>query len=689
MRIELSEAKVKDAFEDLSWSSLESHLSEIALTEKEVEKLVGLMRRSDHLVLKRNHVTRQNSRRTILDKLAALLNDAGHSKHAELVRLHAVRLDEIDAVYQSIIGLLSKIRASSLPPKLRVSALISRSNHEYIDLLDKSQKSSSSDGVLDLGKVTLKGEGGGVFSPEAVHELLVSTLASTLGMEAHINGWYDSEGALVLPGLPEPSAQDRITVGDVQLLAAAWRHWQFAERRHRYLDAPLERIGDLPEEWGEHGIKVLWDSRPDDERLELYSHVANARLAERLLQHWAAMLVESKYGDKVSGTDGETRLLPEQWISLQELHSASVLSQLLSGDVTNDESAYAGLTLAEWIRGYSVLQDIAEKSVNLRDADGLTLKFTEAELIQLLLRNGLKEAKAQIFTKHATYRKASRDLFDQPLIKCEGGGYLLLAIAAAASSIPRVILSTLGMLEVNLDQRGKRFEKHMIDLLARHGIQAKNILCDREGATYDYDVAFVWGDYFFFFECKSRNLSAGDPARIYFSSLGVTHAIKQVARLTDALNKHPDILSTHMPEAVGKKVVRCVVNSLPYSRFTEEGEIHFADESGIARFFSSSEVAPRRLTKENGADAGGTPSTLVRLWGGEKPTPEDFLRHLMRPIQLVNFFARLTQSKIQIQVGEEDALQIQDFLVNDWNADEHRRFARRAGYSVDDDRAAG
>lgn len=309
------------------------------------------------------------------------------------------------------------------------------------------------------------------------------TCLTTLRMEAHINGWYDDTGVLVLPTLPTPTDQDRFAVGSVQMLAAAWRHWQFSERRHRYLDAPLERKGDLAPAWAEHGVKRLWDSRPSDDYLELYNHVANARLAERLRQHWATVLADSRYEKAVSGTDSEVDLLPSQAVSLQEFHGATALSQLLSGDITNDQSEYAGLMLAEWVRGYSVLQDVAHKALQLRDADRLTIGFSNAELVELLQRLGLQGGKAQVFIGHATYRKASRDLFDQPLIKLQDGGYLLLAISAATSSIPNIILSTLGMLEVNLDGRGKRFEKSMIALLGKYGIKAKNITCDRDGET--------------------------------------------------------------------------------------------------------------------------------------------------------------------------------------------------------------
>lgn len=686
MTIELSEKPVSEALEKLSWQVLEEHLADTALTPQDVDKLVGLVRRSDALVLKRLNTKKQKHRDKLLEELAIHLDGKGYPKQAELVRSHAARLNEIDGVYQSILGQLAKTDAAALYPELRVSALLDRSNREYIDLR-KQMHESNTGAVFDLGKVTMKGKDGNEFNPDGVHDLLLTTLASSLGMEAHIHGWYDDTGVLVLPTLPTPTDQDRFAVGSVQILAVAWRHWQFSERRHRYLDAPLERKGDLAPAWAEYGVKFLWDSRPTDDYVELYSHVANARLAERLRQHWIALLADPRYKKAVSGTDSEVDLLPNQAVSLQELHGATALSQLLSGGITEDQSEYAGLTLAEWVRGYSVLQDIAQKALETCDADRLTIQFGNTELVELLQRLGLQREKAQVFIAHATYRKASRDLFDQPLIKLQDGGYLLLAISAATSSIPNIILSTLGMLEVNLDGRGKRFEKSMIALLGKHGINARNITCDRDGETYDYDVAFVWGDYLFLFECKSRGLSGGDPARTYFFSLGIRKVVKQVTRLAEGLKRHPDILSTYMPEAVGKQVVHCVVNSLPYATFNEGDDLHFADEGGIARFFQQSEIGPRSFSLEVGLGAIDPGSAVAFLWDGDKPTPEDFLRHLRAPFQLVNAVFHLKLMPVQIPVGEDEVLQVVNFLHTDWTVDSQREAARQAGYRTSIDPA--
>ncbi len=166
MTIELSETPVSEALEKLSWQVLEDHLADTALTPQDVDKLVGLVRRSDALVLKRLNPKKQKNRDKFLEKLAVHLDGKVYPKQAELVRSHAVRLNEIDGVYQSILGLLAKTKAAALSPELRFSALLDRSNREYIDLLEQMYKSSTAGGFLDLGNVTMQGESGNEFNPE-------------------------------------------------------------------------------------------------------------------------------------------------------------------------------------------------------------------------------------------------------------------------------------------------------------------------------------------------------------------------------------------------------------------------------------------------------------------------------------------------------------------------------------------
>ncbi|MBM3116422.1 nuclease-related domain-containing protein [Jeongeupia naejangsanensis] len=680
MTAKLSETIINESLEKLSWKQLSSHLAATTLTEEDANKLTGLVKRAESLVLKRKNPSQETKRDELLQKLANFLDAKNYPNQAEFVRNYDARLKEIDSVYKGILVHLAKTDAAALTPELRVSALLDRANREYNELQSRMLQGMQGEGVLDLGKVTLRDDDGRAFSPDAVHELIVATFASTLGMEAHIHGWYDPNGVLTLPSLPPSTEENRLSVGSVQLLAASWRSWQFAERRHRFLDGALEKCTELDPSWTNRGFTSLWQSRPADDLREFHDYLANNRLAERLRQHWVKVLSNPKYRRAVAGIDGQVELLPKNAISLDEIHGATALSQLLSGAITEDCELYAGLTLAEWVRGYSALQSVCAAAIARGDPDHLTIRFSRPDLVALLERLGLQNSKAEVFVNHATYRKASRDLFDQPLIKLQDGSLILLALSGATSSIPNVILSTLGMLEVNLDGRGKRFERYIIEFLGRQGIKAKNIVCKRGGEIYDYDVAFVWGDYLFLLECKSRGLSGGDPTKAYYFSLGIRDVIKQVKRLADGLERYPDILTDHFPEAVGKQVVHCVINSLPYAVIDGIDDIHFTDEGSFTRFFQQSEIGPRSFDRDKGLGDIDPGTAVAFLWDGPCPTPEDLLRQLKNPIQLAISTTHTTLSPLYVPVGEQTALQLIAFGSTDTTLASHRQAAREAGY---------
>lgn len=681
----LSETIVTEALEKMSWTALEVHLKDIELTEKEVKKLSGLIQRSESLILKRNNPSQEKKRDKLLKNLANFFDRKGLAADAEFVVRFAKRVQEIDGAYKDILAHLAKTDAANLTPELRVAALLDRSNDEFRDLHVRGVEAMKQQGVLDLGKAVLQDEHGKGISISAVHEQLVATVASTLGMEAHINKWYDANGVLVLPSLPASTVKDRYVVGSVQVLALSWRFWQIAERRHRYLNGSLERRTELEQEWKDRGLTSLWVSGPPQDLIEFYDYVANSRLVERLGQQWVSFIANPKYRKAVADGDGNVQLLPKHFLSLEEIHGATALSQLLSGDISADPAEYAGLTLAEWVRGYAVLKNVCQVAFTKQSGENFTIRYTQPNLVALLQRLGLQGGKAAIFIDHVTFRKASRDLFDQPLIKLQDDTYALLGLAASAASIPVVILSTLGMLGVSLDARGKRFENSVIKFLEKQGIKAKNILCKRDEAQFDYDVAFVWGEYLFLLECKSRGLSGGEPTRAYFFSLGIRQAVKQVKRVAAGLKQYPDILTEHFPEAVGKEVVHCIINSLPYAKFDGEDNedddgILFTDEGSLQRFFQQSEIGQRSIERDKGLGEINPNSAVAFLWEGERPTPEDFLRYLKKPIQLVLESSRTELSPVDLPCGEHTHLHHLAFGRKEFSDASYRDAAKEGGY---------
>jgi len=678
---EISEETIKEALNSLSWDDLSDHLSNIQLTSDQVDKLLGLVKRSEALIQKRNAPNKEKKRDKLLECLAVVLEEKAHVEAATRVRSYATMFRIVDGCYQGILDLLKKCDAADFAPEKRVSALLARSGREYVNLI-KNCLSAADQGVMEYGTRTLKNDEGQNFSIEAIHEGLVDALGSTIGMEAYINQWFDDKGTIVLPSLPSTTDQDNYIIGSVQLLALSWRNWQRAERRHRYLDGVLkEHTEGLGPDYFDKGVARLLECSPSND-LEKYDFIANARLDERLKQLLINLSFNRKVEQKVVGIESSAHLLPEQAVSVSEIHGAVALSQLLSSDINSDYDEFAGLRLVEWIRGYAVLQCISETSRNLDSPDSLSIRFDETELVCLMQRLGLAGNKACLFIEWATFRRESRDLFDQPLLRLQDGSLVLVGLAAEHSSLPRSVLSTLAMLKVNLDGRGKNFERYIIGFLKKHGLDAKGIRCKRAGEEYDYDVAFVWGDYLFLLECKSRSLSGNDPIGAYYFSLGVNSVLNQVNRLADGLCKHPDILEEYMPEAVGKQVVFCVMNSLPYSIIGGIDGIYFTDESSFGRFFIEPQFGERKVGRKEGFGGIEPGNVFTSLWRDPKPTPEDLLRHLEKPIQVIISKAHTELSPAWARLGEDTVGMLMEFGQVNLTRESMRDAIRETGFDV-------
>jgi hypothetical protein len=131
------------------------------------------------------------------------------------------------------------------------------------------------------------------------------------------------------------------------------------------------------------------------------------------------------------------------------------------------------------------------------------------------------------------------------------------------------------------------------------------------------------------------SLSSHDPVQAYYFDLERQSDARQVNRLVDGLRKYPDMLAEHVvPDAVGKTIVPCVLNSLPFSLPGKHDGVFFTDSSLLKRFFQEKNFnvkVPHHIERNV--------KLLHRTafhswWAGDKPAPNDLLRQLEEPFQL-------------------------------------------------------
>jgi hypothetical protein len=306
--------------------------------------------------------------------------------------------------------------------------------------------------------------------------------------------------------------------------------------------------------------------------------IANERLHDRMLQNFMEMSVETRMREHELGIAGPAPLIPAGYVSAEEIHSAVALSEILGYSVADDRERPAGLRLVEWLRGYAFLKCLAKERFENSLAGVIVLE--ESELASGLQRVGISPDAARYFIEHATLGRTSRDMYDCPLVKTASGKLILFAPGLLGAKIASVVLSNLGRLREPLSRKGTAFEAGVRGFFAKRSMACRGFKVKRDGEEYEFDAVLVWGDYVFVFECKNRSLSGLDPVQAYYFEMENSSNADQVRRLAGALERYPDILTEQFgPEAAAKKIVPCVLNSLPFSLPGMQDGVYFTDWS--------------------------------------------------------------------------------------------------------------
>jgi hypothetical protein len=681
----LSEAKTKKAFEDCDWLALRSHLDFIGLDQTSFDELLGHLRRASKFIHRYPNPKQDLRRDAFLNDLQEYVRVALGESAAQRVAEEGNLLLQVERGYRSILAMLDKAEISILAPDVRVAAYLSYAVGAYADVMAKHDRT-----VRALKQLTfpngpfIQTDGGGTLSLDAVINSIVTALSTSIIMESHKNHWHDAADIVSLPPLPAVSDANILNAGSTLALAMCWNRWQRAEERKRFFGGTLEEFAppNLPS-WALPGTATATEYTPIEG--EFFDYAANERVLDRLGQQYMEVMTETDVPDRVSGIGGPLPLLPTGIVSLEELHAASALGDILNYNVMDDTERPGGLRLVEWVRGYAVLQKLASDSykADKTAAGGLTTIVARADLLSTLVRCGLRRPVAERFIEQAMLKTSSEDLFDSPLIQMQDGNLIVFGPALVTANLTVVVLSTVASLNEPLSRKGHSLETAIVSLLQRRGLHARGFKVTRDGEEYEYDAVLAWGDYVFVLECKNRSLSGNRPVNAYYFDLGIKSAVRQAKRLADALRKYPDILATEMKVSLDSKtVVPCVLNSLPYARTGDIDGVYCTDSSVLARFLSERYFfikSPYRIRK-GATIVNRVP--IVSLWQEDQPRPEDLLKQLREPLQLKLLKAHTKRQTRIFPIGPAHLVASTEFVREAWSIDSVARTFGLSGSSV-------
>lgn len=254
-----------------------------------------------------------------------------------------------------------------------------------------------------------------------------------------------------------------------------------------------------------------------------------------------------------------------------------------------------------------------------------------------------------------TFKSGRRDLYDAPLLVTSDSQLFFFAALYRGVDVAKIIASQIGTEKLNVHSKGKAFEKFVLQLLHKSGLNARSFRYKIGQVGYDCDVALLWEENLFVFECKNYSLPTDDPAdRLFFWKRQV-EAMQQVERIASDLSGNPDIIRKHFgKDAAWKSVHRVVLNAFCFSLPQSPQGTFFYDASALDRFLNKGTLNQIYSASAQGEKEGSV--VIKRLWQGELPTPGDLLREMREPSQVAMEWQKYYLSRKLLRISETAAL---------------------------------
>lgn len=316
-------------------------------------------------------------------------------------------------------------------------------------------------------------------------------------------------------------------------------------------------------------------------------------------------------------------------------------------DILEDNTQYKGLTIREWILGFLSLRELSDE-YGFRGVSIETIK-------KCFLKNGINfDRKADSLINYLTYKKERRsDLYDNPLIRIDDGKLLIFPLTIKNSNIEKILSSIFSKFDLHILDKGKRFENEVFNDLKKLEEYLPIKVSDTKFSVktdkkeqYQFDAIMEWGDYVFIIECKNRSIPTTDYISLNQFDEKLIEYIKQVDRLEQGLFKNP---KKHGINLVNKKILKIVLNSLPFSLDYPINNIYLTDYSCFSRFFSSKEICLERMSEQNQVEV---EKVVQTLWSGNEPTPEDFIKYLTAPPQVTYIKSKIKSYMSTHKIGD-------------------------------------
>lgn len=488
-------------------------------------------------------------------------------------------------------------------------------------------------------------EDGVSISPDSALDKIVSFLTLTLKMFAFEHKLTISDD-IVVPARIDVDKSLVNNASSIFYYSLAWNDLITCTKSCIYFDNNIQiaQSCEIPESAKKGGLTtaVLFNRTSDE--FEYLDYISNARLARRLSQNFfetiSNLRLEKNIPSDISHWSG---CLDAHPITLEEYPYLNSLMDAVSSNDCND--IVLGLSLQEWVRGYSVISYISKKASH-------KTVYKKEEIISVLRLGGLEKSKAEIFIKNITFGSDSRDIYDSPLIQTSNSSYFLFTPAYISPLISNIILSKFSSKQADLSNKGHRFESEMIKILNKHNLFNRHFKFKRGLEQYEYDAVFLLDDKAFILECKNTTLSGGSVTRAFQKKQLIAEAVVQVKRLVDGLASNPEVFKEHFGKDMHDyELIPVIMNNLPLSIPGKIDGVYVTDSSAFSRLIKSRYIDVGIISHRGKYQISDQKHVLC-MWESDTLTAVDIINHFERPAQLNDFLENKVVKKYPLRVSK-------------------------------------
>lgn len=660
-----NEEKMNRALRAFDWVSVLALLPQQTL--ESLRRLLSDVSRSGCLIRLHPLTPEQDQlRTTMIDELKILSGRLGGTQATKWVEflLHQVEITEL--ALSEIETTLNEDDYSALLPDQQAWSALRWAAGEMLDVHRQMQAGleihREGDVVLlDPLKLRVDKDHGHGSAEGRVHQLS-DTLANTLRMLGHRNGWTAS-GRFTLPARIEPDEKHLSAAARIARLGDVWQAVVDESKYHRFWGGHFEvREPDHEQKTVlpglEHVIVSVKTERDRRDDVRISEYIALNRMHRKHLVVFQD-IARSSAKNRVKNPRVETvALAPDELVSELELVTLYMLDMDLHFNPLKNTNTFGGLTILEWLRGYCLLEECYAGRLP-ESSDGIIRIDTE-EFGATLDRAGLSASKAKTFLERVTFQPGRRDLYDAPLLGTSDGQLFFVASLYRGIDVAMIISSQIGSQKLNVDSKGKTFEKAVLKMFVEAGLTATSFKFTIGNTQYDCDVAVLWDNHLFVFECKNYGLPTDDPAdRLFFWNRQV-EAMQQIERIAEDLTKHPEIVQQHFGAKATWKHIHAVVLNASFLSFPKSRKgTFFYDASALGRFLKEGTLNEIHSVPAEGKRV-YVSMEIKRLWKGDHPTPRDLLREMEHPSQVTMEWDNYYIARKLLPLSATSAVMIQE-----------------------------